>query len=257
MRRYRSASGSAFAFSSASLASAPRLGSALSALVAIALAIVTLTAASHAQARSGAGTGEGACCLALGSCQLLTEEDCDVAGGSFLGSGVECSPNPCPQPCEPFDLAGRPSTNRPTPPFDPFRTRASRGEQLGPNRGGTLVLHLDPDFVYSGGGFPDCDISGVQTCGDIVARADTEDPVLVYAIALFPEGASPRLTGVTFGIDFPSCVQLLEWSTCADFEISDSDWPTPGSGTAVAWTTPTGSTTTPCWPCAPRASATA
>ncbi|MEZ4648231.1 MAG: hypothetical protein R3E97_05480 [Candidatus Eisenbacteria bacterium] len=238
MRRCRSGSAFASAFASAYV---PKLGVPLSIALAAAVGVGALTTtglAAGGEVRPGAGTGEGACCLALGSCQLLPEADCDVAGGSFLGSGIECSPNPCPQPCEPFDLAGRPSTTHPAPPFDPFRRGASDGEQFGPNRGGTLVLHLDPDFVYSGGGLPDCESAGLQSCGDVVARADVEGPVLIYALALFPEGASPRLTGVTFGIDFPSCVQLLEWSTCADFEIADPDWPTPGSGTAVAWTTP-------------------
>lgn len=40
----------------------------------------------------------GACCLADGSCELLTQAGCSGAGGAYLGDGTLCGPNPCPQP---------------------------------------------------------------------------------------------------------------------------------------------------------------
>jgi hypothetical protein len=40
-----------------------------------------------------------ACCFEDGSCMMMLEYDCGVAGGEFYG-GV-CEPNPCPQPEEP------------------------------------------------------------------------------------------------------------------------------------------------------------
>ncbi|MEZ4648234.1 MAG: hypothetical protein R3E97_05495 [Candidatus Eisenbacteria bacterium] len=183
---------------------------------------------------------EGACCLTLGSCEFLPESVCGTEGGAFLGVGTLCSPNPCPQPCEPFDLAGRPSTSLPRPGVDPFRTGTRRDDQIGPNAGGVLVLHLGPALAYSEDGFrTDCDLGGgIDGCEDIIARTDQEEPVLVYAVALFPTTSAPRLLGLTFGIDFPDCVQLLEWESCGDFEIADDDWPSPGSGTAMTWTAP-------------------
>jgi len=40
----------------------------------------------------------GACCLPNGTCQVRTEPECDDAGGSWLGEGTDCDPNPCPPP---------------------------------------------------------------------------------------------------------------------------------------------------------------
>lgn len=37
----------------------------------------------------------GACCTAGGSCSVTTQANC---GGSWLGGGTICAPNPCPQP---------------------------------------------------------------------------------------------------------------------------------------------------------------
>jgi hypothetical protein len=36
-----------------------------------------------------------ACCLANGTCTLLTPGECQLAGGSPLGAGTTCDPNPC------------------------------------------------------------------------------------------------------------------------------------------------------------------
>lgn len=40
----------------------------------------------------------GACCFADGTCQELSLDDCDAAGGAFEGAGTSCDPNPCPSP---------------------------------------------------------------------------------------------------------------------------------------------------------------
>ena len=37
----------------------------------------------------------GACCLPSGACQSLTEAECAVLGGSFIGDGTSCGPNTC------------------------------------------------------------------------------------------------------------------------------------------------------------------
>ena len=42
-----------------------------------------------------------ACCFDDGSCELLTEYDCDQAGGVFHPEWDYCEPNPCPPPDEP------------------------------------------------------------------------------------------------------------------------------------------------------------
>ena len=41
---------------------------------------------------------EAACCFENGTCSALTGGACSVAGGTWLGSGTSCDPNPCPPP---------------------------------------------------------------------------------------------------------------------------------------------------------------
>lgn len=46
-----------------------------------------------------APAGYGACCLADGSCRVLTSAECSSISGTFQGAGTACGPNnPCPQP---------------------------------------------------------------------------------------------------------------------------------------------------------------
>ena len=40
----------------------------------------------------------GACCVAGGACQIMTQAACGTAGGAYQGDNTSCSPNPCPQP---------------------------------------------------------------------------------------------------------------------------------------------------------------
>lgn len=40
----------------------------------------------------------GACCFGDGHCEVLYEEACEGAGGTYQGDGIACEPNPCPQP---------------------------------------------------------------------------------------------------------------------------------------------------------------
>lgn len=46
----------------------------------------------------GCGVPPGACCFPDCHCELLQEQDCYAMGGSFLGVGVPCDPNPCSCP---------------------------------------------------------------------------------------------------------------------------------------------------------------
>jgi len=52
----------------------------------------------YAAVSAVAGDPTGACCFADGSCSVLTEADCNSAGGAWEGAQTDCSPNPCPQP---------------------------------------------------------------------------------------------------------------------------------------------------------------
>lgn len=41
------------------------------------------------------GSEGGACCFADGNCSVLSQSECEVGGGSYLGDGTSCDPNPC------------------------------------------------------------------------------------------------------------------------------------------------------------------
>ena len=70
-----------------------------------------------------------------------------------------------------------------------------------------MVLHAESVLVLSEDpGAATCNLGTVPQCDDVVARADVETPIVIHALAMFPEAASPRLVGIAFGVDFPVCV---------------------------------------------------
>lgn len=207
----------------------------------------------------------GACCAPDGSCELSNVVLCQ---GEFLGNGVPCDPNPCTQPplgacCLPdlscvvqseyecdMDLGfyfGDDSGCETISCFQPCPPLVSQpwdaGEPgRGPNANGILFLHSDPSIVYSEG-TDYCDASDA-TCETATARVDTPGPVVFHAIAQFPSEASPRLSGITFGINYADCFVLLDSGHCADFELPNSEWPASGEGTALVWNQARTSSTT-------------
>jgi hypothetical protein len=112
----------------------------------------------------------------------------------------------------------------------------------GPNAGGTLILHANPSLVFTSDIQNYCGLSALDSCSAAVTSVEW-DPgkhVVFHAIAAFPSGSSPRLKGLSFGIDYdPAKFVVAARGTCADFEISDGGWPAPGTGTAQSWTTGT------------------
>ncbi len=90
----------------------------------------------------------------------------------------------------------------------------------GPNAGGTLVLHANTSLAYAA-----------------VSSVTGADPVVFFAVAAFPSGSSPRLAGLTFGVNYDSSVTLVAQGACGDFELSTGDWPSSGAGTAITWNT--------------------
>jgi hypothetical protein len=40
----------------------------------------------------------GACCIPGALCQILSEEECTLVGGVYMGNGIPCDPNPCVLP---------------------------------------------------------------------------------------------------------------------------------------------------------------
>jgi hypothetical protein len=112
-----------------------------------------------------------------------------------------------------------------------------------PNDGGTIALH-DAGLLYSAtnGSYSMCGQGVIPaTCADIDTRLDLPlggrlDKAIFKVYAVFREGSSPRLIGLTFGIDYDSgIVQLPLYGKCGDFEMCDADWPAPRTGTTVTW----------------------
>lgn len=180
----------------------------------------------------------GACCLPDGVCLVSTSAECTGSGGTYQGDNVSCDPNPCPQPCG--DLLDRdperPSrTMLPKPPFDRFRTpRHARGG--GPNAGGTLILHHNPAISYTDDDATYCGLSELTQCASAITRRDTvQESIVIHVLAAFHETSAPRLAGLTFGVQYGTCIEIADYGACGDFELPEATWPSSGTGTAVTW----------------------
>ena len=110
----------------------------------------------------------------------------------------------------------------------------------GPNEGGTLIVHGDPSVVYTTDIDRYCGFAPLPAgCESAVTNYPFFDKFVWWVKAAFPEGASPRLSGVVFGVEYDdSQIFLLGWGPCGDFELADGSWPGPGSGTAVTFQNP-------------------
>ena len=120
-------------------------------------------------------------------------------------------------------------------------TRATAG----PNAGGTLIVHVLPPIDGCKCGELlrlACDVTDpcvdLDGCADARSRIDGDQNQVWVVIAAFPEGSSPRLSKVAFGIEYPPAVAFLAESSCADTELTTDGWPSSGQGTAISWREP-------------------
>lgn len=205
----------------------------------------------------------GACCLIDGTCLIDDRSDCEDLEGDYQGDGASCTPNPCPQPgfgacclpgpvcldrfdyqCDQMDglylgdgtacITGECpeicAYERPSP----VTSRGAATSGAGPNAGGTLILHHNTEIEFTTIGSY-CGLSQLENCWESWALVEVTVPVVFHALAAFPSGSSPRLSGLTFGINYPTCITILDAGSCGDLEIPDSNWPAAFTGTAVAW----------------------
>lgn len=110
----------------------------------------------------------------------------------------------------------------------------------GPNEGGTLILHANPEIVYSPS-LEYCGASGIGSCEEALTRvpADPDVYTVFFAFAAFPSDGTPSMTGVTFGIQYDAQELIVAGTgTCAQWDLHTEDWPLPGSGTAMTWFSP-------------------
>jgi hypothetical protein len=107
----------------------------------------------------------------------------------------------------------------------------------GPNQGGVLILHANPSLTYSVGSTY-CGMSGLSACSLAVTSVGWHAgrKTVFHALAAFPPESSPRMKGVSFGIDYdPEKFFFVAKGTCADFEVNDTGWPAPGTGLGESW----------------------
>ena len=116
----------------------------------------------------------------------------------------------------------------------------------GRNAGGTLILHADTSIIYTDSNPGYCDQFNLAQCDSAVTSVSGTGPVVFFAVASFPEGAEPRLAGLTFGLDYDdAAITLLDWGSCGSFELPYPGWPAPSTGTAVTWSEPSSATAIP------------
>ncbi len=182
----------------------------------------------------------GACCSHDGSCVVTTDPEC---AGVYQGDDTTCDPNPCPTGCVGLTAVHRENAppSKPTPTTWP-NGAGQRG--AGPNASGTLILHTNPSLVYSSDIESFCGQSNLSSCENANVRVDGDGVAVIHAIAAFPIGSQPRLSGIVFGIAYGPCVALAGWGACGDFELPSGAWPNSGEGTAVTWNTAQTSTLT-------------
>ncbi len=176
----------------------------------------------------------GACCAADGGCSITTAAECI---GSYLGNGTVCVPNPCPTNCDGSNAIRWENAPAAKPQPTGWPNAPGRRSQ-GANFGGTLILHSNPNLVYTDGLSAYCGQSELSNCEDAVTRIDGGDPRVIHVLAAFPVGSEPRLSGIVFGIEYGPCVLLESWSGCGNFELPTNAWPASGEGTAVTWNAP-------------------
>ena len=110
-----------------------------------------------------------------------------------------------------------------------------RANAVGPNAGGTLILHTNPNLVYCQGlGY--CGQSGISSCTEAITRHDGGENALFFTLAAFPAASSPRLSGVVFTLDYDDAqIGVFDFGACGDFELHSSDWPAQGSYIGITW----------------------
>lgn len=110
--------------------------------------------------------------------------------------------------------------------------------KAGPNAGGTLLLHVAEELQYTSGQASYCRDFNLASCDQADTRIDGLDVHIVYAVAAFPLEASPRLSAVSFGLQYDAGIKIVAWSNCADFEVCQFGWPRSGFGTALSFNEP-------------------
>ncbi len=113
----------------------------------------------------------------------------------------------------------------------------------GANRDGALIVHADPQTVYSTG--RDYCVSGYigpSSCSNAVTDVDglTTDAILVWFLVAFPRNANPAINAIQFGVTTTvSGAAIGAHGPCGTsvLELADQDFPMNYTGTLVSLST--------------------
>lgn len=115
----------------------------------------------------------------------------------------------------------------------------------GPNAGGTLIAH-DANLAYTTDITVYCGLGlqlGACENADVnLEGSDAANPKVWKVYAAFLPGSSPRLKGMTFGVNYdPSNLIVGAWAPCIGdpnngaAEFPGAGWPGPNTGTSLVW----------------------
>lgn len=109
----------------------------------------------------------------------------------------------------------------------------------GPNADGVLLLHFDRISNPTCDPIPYCGKLDFQNCDEAVTRVEDLGycDYGAWVFAAFPEGAMPRVTSVSFGLQVtPPETYVVTRDVCGSAgESPGAGWPAVNSGTTVSW----------------------
>ncbi len=113
----------------------------------------------------------------------------------------------------------------------------------GKNEGGAMITHTNDVYEYSGSTACSAPESDPGTCEAANTMATRAEGQVVWLLAAFPEGSSPGVVVISFGIDYDDTTldPGAAYKVCAEggvLEIRDPDWPYSGRGDSIAFLEP-------------------
>jgi hypothetical protein len=108
----------------------------------------------------------------------------------------------------------------------------------GPNQGAALLASAGSVTKSTPA---TCAFLGGRICSQLTPAFMTQEAPLLSVVAVYVGRipALPAISGVDFGIQYnPNALYLPAWTHCGSLEVNGTNWPQPGSGNTVVWTSP-------------------
>jgi hypothetical protein len=104
----------------------------------------------------------------------------------------------------------------------------------GRNTNGALVVHTDDgiDYYSNSGGF--CSTAIPATCKDLNPNGSRDETQVIWLLAAFPAGSSPRVARIRFGVRHAFAGEFLDYAPCGAGSTEDPEagWPSGPGGVA-------------------------